>query len=169
MFNLTDNQANQIIEAGIFSFGKFGIIPNFMCLFITGSIAFGVIIVIEMGAIVTLRKGLKWMKLVCFPSMLNWCKLKRQPARKSTADVIKPTKKAVKRPLKKKQPVKKYKRRLNFNVDVDDDVLFEKDRIDHMTPDELKSQRMVMQNVSKSYGSFEAVKDFSFALQKYAD
>lgn len=49
---------------------------------------------------------------------------------------------------------------------VDNDVRIEKERIDQMTIQELKSETMVMQNVSKFYGQFCAVNQISVAVKK---
>lgn len=49
---------------------------------------------------------------------------------------------------------------------IDDDVQTEKERIDHMTEQELKSETLVMQSVSKFYGKFCAVNKFSVALKR---
>lgn len=48
---------------------------------------------------------------------------------------------------------------------IDDDVLAEKLRIEQMTDVELKSQAMVLKNVSKYYGQFMAVKNVSFSIR----
>lgn len=47
---------------------------------------------------------------------------------------------------------------------IDDDVLAEKLRIEQMTNIELQSQAMVLKNVSKNYGQFEAVENVSFSI-----
>lgn len=49
---------------------------------------------------------------------------------------------------------------------VDDDVLAEKERIDQMSLAELQSETMVMQNVSKFYGTFCAVNKFSVSIKR---
>lgn len=49
---------------------------------------------------------------------------------------------------------------------VDDDVREEKERIDRMSVEELKSETMVMQNVSKFYGQFCAVNQISVAIKR---
>lgn len=49
----------------------------------------------------------------------------------------------------------------------DDDVAAEKDRINNMSPQELQSETMVMQNVSKFYGKFCAVNKISVAIKRY--
>lgn len=51
---------------------------------------------------------------------------------------------------------------------IDDDVKTEKSRIDSMSENELKSQVLVTQNVSKFYGEFLAVNQISFAVKRYA-
>lgn len=48
---------------------------------------------------------------------------------------------------------------------IDDDVLAEKIRIEQMTDVELRSEAMVLKNVSKYYGQFVAVKDVSFLIK----
>lgn len=48
----------------------------------------------------------------------------------------------------------------------DDDVLAERDRIKNMTPQELKSETMVMQDVSKFYGKFCAVNKMSVSIKR---
>lgn len=48
----------------------------------------------------------------------------------------------------------------------DDDVLAERDRIKNMTPQELKSEMMVMQDVSKFYGKFCAVNKISVSIKR---
>lgn len=56
------------------------------------------------------------------------------------------------------------------NVDaapMDNDVLAEKMRIEQMSDVELKTQAMVLKNVSKHYGQFTAVKDVSFAIRGF--
>lgn len=50
---------------------------------------------------------------------------------------------------------------------MDDDVLAEKIRIEQMTDVELKSQAMVLKNVSKFYGQFMAVKNVSFSIRGF--
>lgn len=64
----------------------------------------------------------------------------------------------------------KWRKRMNNNSyelgPVDDDVQAEKDRIDQMTTEDLKSETMVLQDVSKFYGSFQAVKNVSFTIKK---
>lgn len=52
------------------------------------------------------------------------------------------------------------------NETIDDDVLAEKERINRMEENELKSETLVMQNVSKFYGSFCAVNKFSVAIKR---
>lgn len=54
----------------------------------------------------------------------------------------------------------------NDNPVIDDDVLREKERIDRMAPNELKSETMVMKGVSKFYGSLCAVNKTSIAINK---
>lgn len=49
---------------------------------------------------------------------------------------------------------------------IDDDVLAEKERINRMEEHELKSETLVMQNVSKFYGSFCAVNKLSVAIKR---
>lgn len=49
----------------------------------------------------------------------------------------------------------------------DDDVAAEKDRINNMSPQELQSETMVMQNVSKFYGKFCAVNKISVTIKRY--
>lgn len=49
---------------------------------------------------------------------------------------------------------------------IDDDVLTEKERIDQMSLNQLKSETMVMQNVSKFYGNFCAVNKFSVSIKR---
>lgn len=49
---------------------------------------------------------------------------------------------------------------------MDDDVIVEKERIDKMQKNELQKEPMVMQNVSKFYGSFCAVNQFSVAVKR---
>lgn len=51
-------------------------------------------------------------------------------------------------------------------VDVDDDVLAEKEQINRMTDDELRSQAIVMKNVSKFYGIFCAIKQISLSIKR---
>lgn len=50
---------------------------------------------------------------------------------------------------------------------MDNDVLAEKIRIEQMSDVELKTQAMVLKNVSKHYGQFTAVKDVSFAIRGF--
>lgn len=54
----------------------------------------------------------------------------------------------------------------NENECIDDDVLAEKERINRMGLQELKSETLVMQNASKFYGSFCAVNKFSVAIKR---
>lgn len=49
---------------------------------------------------------------------------------------------------------------------VDSDVRAEKERIDQMDLNDLKSETMVMQNVSKFYGNFCAVNQISLSLKR---
>lgn len=51
-------------------------------------------------------------------------------------------------------------------VDVDDDVQAEKEQINNMTDDELRSQAIVMKNVSKFYGKFCAIKQISLSIKR---
>lgn len=51
--------------------------------------------------------------------------------------------------------------------EIDDDVQAEKSRIVSMSDNELKSQILVAQNVSKFYGQFLAVNQISFAVKRY--
>lgn len=70
-----------------------------------------------------------------------------------------------------KQFIFRYIKRTYPNVDaneaIDDDVLTEKERINRMGLQDLKSETLVMQNVSKFYGSFCAVNKFSVAIKRY--
>lgn len=50
---------------------------------------------------------------------------------------------------------------------MDNDVLAEKIRIEQMSDVELKTQAMVLKNVTKHYGQFTAVKDVSFAIRGF--
>lgn len=50
---------------------------------------------------------------------------------------------------------------------IDDDVLAEKERVNSMGVQALKSETLVMQNVSKFYGSFCAVNKISVAIKRY--
>lgn len=50
---------------------------------------------------------------------------------------------------------------------MDSDVLAEKIRIEQMSDVELKTQAMVLKNVSKHYGQFTAVKDVSFSIRGF--
>lgn len=54
----------------------------------------------------------------------------------------------------------------NDNSIIDDDVLNEKVRIDSMSPAELKSETLAMQNVSKFYGSLCAVNKTSIVIKR---
>lgn len=54
---------------------------------------------------------------------------------------------------------------INTSV-IDDDVFREKERIDKMTLKQLKSETLVMQNVSKFYGSLCAVNRTSIAIKR---
>lgn len=54
----------------------------------------------------------------------------------------------------------------NDNSVTDDDVLREKERIDRMGLHELKSETMVMKDVSKFYGSLCAVNKTSMAINR---
>lgn len=65
------------------------------------------------------------------------------------------------------------KNRVDHNEDelaMDDDVLAEKESIQRMTIEELRSQTMVMENVSKFYGRFRnrfcAVNDVSLSIKR---
>lgn len=49
---------------------------------------------------------------------------------------------------------------------VDDDVSAEKERINGMTGQELKTETMVMRNASKFYGNLCAVNKFSVSIEK---
>lgn len=51
------------------------------------------------------------------------------------------------------------------NVD-DDDVIAEKVLINNMTEDELRSESMVMKNISKYYGHFCAVNKVSVSIKR---
>lgn len=53
------------------------------------------------------------------------------------------------------------------NSVTDDDVLREKERIDRMELNELKSEMLVMKDVSKFYGSFCAVNKTSILINRY--
>lgn len=48
----------------------------------------------------------------------------------------------------------------------DEDVQAEKDSINKMTPEDLKSETLAMQNVSKFYGRFCAVNKFSISIKR---
>lgn len=50
---------------------------------------------------------------------------------------------------------------------IDDDVAAAKQHIDSMSPVQLKQEIMVLQNVSKYYGSFVAVNDVSLLVKRY--
>lgn len=69
-----------------------------------------------------------------------------------------------------KQFMLKHIKRAYPNVDasekIDDDVFAEKERINRMGLLELQSRALVMQNVSKFYGSFCAVNKFSVAIKR---
>lgn len=69
-----------------------------------------------------------------------------------------------------KQLIFRYIPRAYPNVDanevIDDDVLTEKERINRMEEQELKSETLVMQNVSKFYGKFCAVNKFSVSIKR---
>lgn len=54
----------------------------------------------------------------------------------------------------------------NGDDDEDDDVLAEKMRIQQMTSGELKSEAIVMKNLSKKYDGFDAVKDVSLSIKR---
>lgn len=56
---------------------------------------------------------------------------------------------------------------LQQTEEIDDDVKTEKSRIDSMSEEELRSQVLVAQNVSKFYGQFLAVNQISFAVKRY--
>lgn len=63
----------------------------------------------------------------------------------------------------------KWRKQTNITYEfgpVDDDVQAEEDRINAMTTEHLKSETLVMQNVSKFYGPFQAVKNVSFTIKK---
>lgn len=49
----------------------------------------------------------------------------------------------------------------------DDDVAAEKLRVDSMTENELKSETLTMQDVSKFYGRFLAVNQISFGVKRW--
>lgn len=53
------------------------------------------------------------------------------------------------------------------STSMDNDVLAEKIRIEQMTDVELKTQAMVLKNVSKDYGKFTAVKNVSFSVRGF--
>lgn len=50
----------------------------------------------------------------------------------------------------------------------DDDVSAERDRINNMTEQELKSETLVMKNVSKFYGKFCAVNKMFVSIKRYS-
>lgn len=52
------------------------------------------------------------------------------------------------------------------NMREDEDVASERERIKKMTPNELKSEILVMKNVSKYYGKFCAVNRLSTSIKK---
>lgn len=57
----------------------------------------------------------------------------------------------------------------NNDVDTepfDDDVLAEKLRVDQLSESELQSQALVIQNVSKYFNGFHAVKNVSVAIKR---
>lgn len=49
---------------------------------------------------------------------------------------------------------------------IDSDVIAEKERIDNLSEQEMKSETIVMQNVSKFYGRFCAVNKISVAAKR---
>lgn len=49
---------------------------------------------------------------------------------------------------------------------IDSDVLAEKERVNKMTNSELRSQAVVMKNVSKFYGKFCAVDNISISIKR---
>lgn len=51
-------------------------------------------------------------------------------------------------------------------IDDDDDVLAEKKLIENMTEEQLRSQAIVMKNVSKFYGKLCAVDDISLSVER---
>lgn len=119
---ITNEKHKQMLNDGIFSFGKYGIGSNLLTMFVTGVVAFILLIITEMGAF----------------RMLQMLVLKRRGDQQCDSNGL---------------------------VD-DDDVLAEKQRINEMSVEELQSEPMVMQNISKFYGSFQAVKNVSFAAKK---
>lgn len=95
-------------------------------MFLTGIIAYAILIVIELGSI----KILKMFVLKCIRRFVN---------HDNNDD----------------------------SAPMDDDVLAEKIRIEQMTDVELKSQAMILKNVSKYYGQFKAVKNVSFSIKGF--
>ena len=49
---------------------------------------------------------------------------------------------------------------------IDCDVINEKNKVDAMTPRDLKANNLVLQNLTKFYGNFLAVKGISVAVKK---
>lgn len=49
---------------------------------------------------------------------------------------------------------------------IDSDVRAEKERIDRLSLNDLKSETMIMQNVSKFYGKFCAVNQISLSIKR---
>lgn len=64
--------------------------------------------------------------------------------------------------------LKKRQRSINDHEEepLDNDVKEIKDRVNAMTTSELKEQNLVMQNVSKFYGSFLAVNQVSLEIKQ---
>lgn len=110
----------------LFSFGEYGFGLDLVVMFLTGIIAYAILIVIELGSI----KILKMFVLKCIRRFVN---------HDNNDD----------------------------SAPMDDDVLAEKIRIEQMTDVELKSQAMILKNVSKYYGQFKAVKNVSFSIKGF--
>lgn len=202
MFNITIDEGNKILADGIFAFSNFGLTPNFLCMLISGAIAFTLVILIESGTHILILNLLKLLltKTIAGVKWL-WSKLvqsskccKRKPAedgatnkmekkKEKKKDKKKEKKKEKKKKKKeennkenkeenkdgKKKETKKEKKKKNKKEEVeevDDDVLHEKAYIDGMTTDELRHEVLVMQNVSKTYLHRNAIKNYSFTLDK---
>lgn len=56
---------------------------------------------------------------------------------------------------------------LHMSNAIDSDVINEKIKVDSMTPEDLQANNLVLQNLTKFYADFLAVKGISVAIKRY--
>lgn len=134
---------------------------NIIILAVYGIIAYALLLLIEygvfkrIGAFITKKMSKKptvEKKEVDKPSAIDDPKVINDPTVISDPSTIDDTS-AIKSPS-------------TIDDDDDDDVLAEKKQIENMTDEQLRSQAIVMKNVSKFYGKLCAVDDISLSVER---